>query len=76
MIEFEPNQILEELDKGIEKDGDLTLIIACTKCDAQFELNKGSVLMAIGTKATFIEYLRWVQSSKCPNCHKEKNDNF
>lgn len=65
-------EVLEyELDKGLGEGGDLILEIACYKCDAVFELSKESVSMAIATQCTFIEYLRYVQSSKCPKCNKD-----
>jgi len=60
----------EELEKGLGEGGDLILEIACHKCDAVFELSKESVAMALATQCTFVEYLRFVQSSKCPKCNK------
>jgi hypothetical protein len=64
----------EELDKGFG-EGPLTIGIFCTKCNAQFELNHQAVTMAMATNTSFLEYLRYVQSSKCPACGKEENDN-
>lgn len=55
-------------------NGPLTLEIVCTECDAIFELSKESVAMALLTRATFIEYLKHVQSSDCPKCKKKSND--
>ena len=49
-------------------NGPLTVGIFCTKCNAQFELNKESVAMAVMLNTPFIEYLRWIQSSKCIAC--------
>jgi len=73
MDKFDKNFVLDEIEKGFDKeDGDLTLIVACTKCPATFELSKASVVMAIGTKTSFIEYLRWIQGSKCSACKGEK----
>ncbi len=47
-------------------------MVACTKCTAVYDLSHISVAMAIGTGTSFIEYLRWIQNSKCPSCkHKE-----
>jgi hypothetical protein len=51
--------------------GDLCLGIFCTKCNAQFELGKGAVAMATMTKTPFWDYVKWIQSSKCPICNKE-----
>lgn len=74
MNKFKPEVFIDELEKGLGKDGDLVLIIACTKCDAQFELNSQAVALAIATEAKVIEYIRYVQSSKCPSCNKDKKD--
>jgi len=63
--------IRDELEKGFGEDGDLVLGIFCRKCDAQFEIGKEGAAMAFLTEITFIEYVRWVQSSKCPECNKE-----
>lgn len=68
MLNLDPSMVLQELEKGLGQ-GDLTLIVACTKCDANFELNKESVVMAIMNETSFIEYLRWIQSSKCLKCN-------
>ncbi len=74
MININTKLMMIELEKGLGKDGDLTIILACTKCDATFEIGNEGAAMAIATNASFIEYLRWVQSSKCPSCNKEKID--
>jgi hypothetical protein len=70
MIDFNSERILEAVNEGLGEDGDLCLIIACRKCDAMFELNNQSVTMAIGMNIPFIEYIRFVQNSKCPVCNK------
>lgn len=59
--------IIDELEKGLG-EGPLTLLIHCTKCQTQFDLNKEAVAMATLMNASFIEYLRYVQSSKCTAC--------
>lgn len=64
------NKILEEFEKGLG-EGDLTLIVTCTKCNADFDLNRESIVMALLNDTSFIEYLRWIQNSKCKICHKE-----
>ena len=71
MFDFKELRILEEIEKGLG-DGDLTLIISCSKCGENFELNRESVVMAIGLDTSFIDYLRWVQSSKCSVCNIKK----
>lgn len=72
MLVFDKFKVLEEVEKGLG-DGDLTLIIICSKCHTQYELNPESVVMAIGLNTPFIEYLRLIQCSKCPNCNKKKD---
>lgn len=72
-MKFKTSVVLEELEKGMGK-GDLTLIISCIKCSANFELNKESVAIAVGTKCSFIEYLRWIQGCKCPCCNGKNAD--
>ncbi len=72
MNKFKPEVFIDEIEKGLGNGGDLVLIISCTKCDAQFELNSQAVALAIATEAKVIEYIRFVQSSKCPSCNKEK----
>lgn len=64
---FEKEEFLEVVKDGIGK-GPLTLIIACSKCYEQFELDKSSISMAILTGASLVEYIRYVQNSKCPSC--------
>lgn len=49
-------------------DGPLTLQIVCTKCGAVFELGKEGVGMAFITGCGFLEYLKFVQTSKCTVC--------
>lgn len=66
-------KLIEELDRGLG-NGPLTLGIYCTKCNAQFELNQEGVAMALLTKATFLEYLRFVQNSRCRACGEEPLD--
>lgn len=48
--------------------GPLTLGIFCTKCNAQFELGKEGAAMAVLSDCSFLEYLKWVQSSRCDSC--------
>jgi hypothetical protein len=69
MIKFYPEEIINELEKGLGKDGDLTIGIYCCKCGAQFEIGREGAAMAVLSKTTFLEYLRWVQSSKCSKCN-------
>jgi hypothetical protein len=49
-------------------NGPLTLGIFCIKCDAQYELNKDGVAVAIVMNTPFREYIRFVQNGSCPNC--------
>ncbi len=71
MNTFDSNLVIEETKRGLG-EGPLTLIISCTKCQSKFDLEKQSVVIAIGTKTAFIEYLRWIQSSKCRVCEENK----
>ena len=48
--------------------GPLTLGIFCTKCDAQFELGHEGVTMAVLLNSSFLDYLKFVQSSDCKKC--------
>ncbi len=66
-------QFVNELEKGVG-NGPLTLGIYCTECNAQFELNNEAVAMAIFLNTSFIEYLRYVQSSPCRACGKGANN--
>lgn len=38
MFDIKPERIIEELEKDDFGIGDLTLLIACTKCDAFFSI--------------------------------------
>lgn len=70
-MELKPTEEqLEELH-GLKSDGDLCLVIACRKCNAMFELNHQAVAMAWITGASFMEYVSYVQSSKCSECNKD-----
>ncbi len=69
-----PEEVDEDLEKGLG-DGPLTLGIFCTKCDAQFELNHESCAMAMITNCTFMQYVRYVQSSPCRVCEQNKTLN-
>lgn len=71
-MKIHPENVLTEIEKGLG-DGPLTLFIACTKCQAQFELNGESIAWAIMLNTPVIEYIRWVQSSKCQACEKDDN---
>lgn len=53
------------LDLG---DGPLTLFIGCTECESLFELSKDSVAMAFICSASLIDYIKYVQTSKCKVC--------
>jgi hypothetical protein len=64
--------IIEELEKGLGK-GPLTLEIVCCNCNSHFELNKEAVGMAAIMKTSFIEFVRFVQSSTCSKCGKNDN---
>lgn len=70
MNDFERSRVIEEIEKDDWGNGDLCLFIGCTKCDAQFELNNMAVTIAIGMNIPFIEYVKYVQNSKCPVCNK------
>lgn len=71
-IKIDTKNIVNELDKGLGT-GPLTLGIYCTECNAQFELNKEAVAMAVMMKTSFIEYLRYVQTSPCQNCERNED---
>ncbi len=71
--QMKPERIVDELEKGLG-DGDLTLIIACTKCDAEFQISSDAAALAIMTNCSFIEFLRAVQSDKCRVCNKANPD--
>ncbi len=71
MNNFRSENLLEELDKGLG-EGPLTLQIFCCDCNEQYKLNKESVALAFATKATFADYVRFVQSSKCRGCEEKK----
>lgn len=66
----------EELLKQIEDmgEGDLTLFIGCTKCSANYEISRDAATLAILTKTTFLEFLKYVQNSKCCKCNPEKEE--
>lgn len=56
------NNIQEIIDEKEDFfDGDLCLMIACTKCDAQYELNKEAVAWSVLGNATFWDFVRFVQ---------------
>ncbi len=57
----------DKLEGGLG-EGPLTLAIVCTLCEAEFEINKESFALAFLTGASFVEYVKFVQSSKCPKC--------
>ena len=63
----------EEIEKDLG-EGPLTLGIFCTRCNSQFELNKKAVAMAVLLRTSFIEFLRYVQSSRCRNCASDKQE--
>ena len=48
--------------------GNLTIGIYCIDCNAQFELDNSSLVLAIAMDVTFAEYVRYVQNYKCPKC--------
>lgn len=65
------NEICENvLDLG--KEGDLILIIACTKCGATFEVNKQMLAIASITKSSFIKMFIYVLNSKCKVCNQDE----
>ena len=70
----DPEEIIDDLDKGLG-NGPLTLGIFCTKCNAQFNLNRDAAAMAILLNTSFLEYVRYVQSSPCPKCVETVDDN-
>ena len=67
---LESVDMFEELKKGLGNEGDLCLLIGCHKCGANFELNNQAVAMAILMETPLLEYIRFVQDSKCPKCSK------
>jgi hypothetical protein len=66
---------INELEIKIESlgKGPLTLVVGCNNCGSYFGLNNESVALAVITHITFLDYLRWIQSSVCPSC-KQKNE--
>lgn len=70
----DPEEILEDLDKGLG-NGPLTLGIFCTKCNAQFELNREAAALATILNTSFLEYVRYIQSLPCPKCVETVDDN-
>ncbi len=74
MDDLKTSLLIEELEKDDWAKGDLCLIIACTKCDAMFQLNNQVVALAIMCNVSFIEYAKTIQNEKCPLCHpKDEN---
>lgn len=51
-------------------DGPLCLFIACTECDAQYELNKAAVAWSVIGEVSFIDFVRFIQNSQCHKCGK------
>lgn len=72
MMKINRDKFFEELDKGLG-EGPLCLMIYCTNCDTQFEISKEGATMSILLKRSFIDYLRWVQSSTCSKCGVNNN---
>jgi len=71
---FDTNRVIEEIEKGDMGNGPLTLIITCCNCNSMFEINRESIAIAIMTNVSLMDYIRYVQNSKCPECNKEKDD--
>jgi len=67
-----PEKFIDALKNDLGEDGDLLLGIFCKKCDAHFEIGHEAAALAILTDVKFLEYLRAVQSSKCPHCNECK----
>jgi hypothetical protein len=68
----ECDKLINQLN-SLSSEGSLTLGIFCIKCNAQFELGREAAAMAWITGTSFMEYLNYVQSSKCPICdNKDK----
>lgn len=61
----------KEMDAGLG-NGPLCLGIFCTICNAHYEMNSHAISMAITMETTFLEYLRFVQNGKCPDCESKK----
>ena len=64
-----PKKIKSEIDKLKDCKGDLVLLIGCTKCDSFFELNKEAIALAVITHTSLIDYIQFVQNSKCSLCN-------
>ena len=73
MKALKPEEFIAEMSQGLG-EGPLTLGIMCTECNAHYELSKESVAMAVLTQATFLDYIRFVQTSACPNCEKTQHN--
>lgn len=82
--------LFEEISKNIDKStqkmckeieefqgwkGNLVLYIACTDCNAEYELNHESIACAMLTNACIWEYIKFVQNSTCPVCKPKKETN-
>jgi hypothetical protein len=63
--------LIKELDLGLG-DGPLTLEMVCCDCNTHFELSKESVAIAFMMRATFADYVRYIQSSKCRVCEEKR----
>lgn len=65
----------EDFVKKVESlgdcDGDLCLLIGCTKCPATFEINAQAIIIAELTHASVLDYILYIQNSKCKVCNKE-----
>jgi hypothetical protein len=44
----------------------------CCDCNTHFELSKESVAIAFMMRATFADYVRYIQSSKCRVCEEKR----
>lgn len=72
-MEIDEERIIREMSEDFG-DGDLILMIGCRKCDANFELSKESVALALMMNTSLIEYIKYVQHSTCPKCREKQSD--
>jgi DNA-directed RNA polymerase subunit RPC12/RpoP len=70
-MNFNYEDIKDAIENGLGEGGDLVLAIYCMKCGAEFAIDREAATIAILTESKFIDYLRKVQSSKCPICGKK-----
>lgn len=67
------DDFIDAIENGLGTDGDLVLVIYCRKCNAQFEIGRSGITMAILMKTKVLDYIRVIQNCKCPKCGKKES---